>query len=128
MIVDLSLSARANIFRSLLDLLSLHHCYLLMPSDIPQSITDGQFEDAEENGTQVSVSDPRQGNNYIDEEALLEWSEDSVEEDEDEIEEQYDDNRVEDEDWEVAEGGVLILSISCCKAEDYAATRFHKAI
>lgn len=47
-------------------------------------------------------TDVNQNVHFIHDETLLEWSEE--EEDDDEIDEEYDDNRVEDEDWEVAEG------------------------
>ncbi|KAF7987093.1 hypothetical protein HWV62_269 [Athelia sp. TMB] len=76
-----------------------------MASDAPQSIELGQFEDAPISVNE-SQGDPRAGGHFIDDEALLAWSEpeNSADEDEDEVEEEYDDNRAEDEDWEVAEG------------------------
>ena len=82
-------------------------------------VEDGQFDDAPEETRHVAstdnapVVDPRQGHNFIDEEQLLEWSEESdEEEDEFEVEEDdieagaYETLRAEDEDWENAERGV----------------------
>ncbi|KIJ62642.1 hypothetical protein HYDPIDRAFT_94239 [Hydnomerulius pinastri MD-312] len=71
-----------------------------MPTEI---IEHGQFDDAPEG---VRPPDPRQGGNFIDDDQLLEWSEPSDNEDEDEPElsgDDFEDNRVEDEDWEIAE-------------------------
>ena len=68
----------------------------------PQIVVD----DAQEHSNDAVLADPRQGGHFIDEQELLEWSDESAEED-DEIDEEYDHNRVEDEDWEVAEGGTL---------------------
>lgn len=50
----------------------------------------------------MSSNDPRQNGHFIDDESPLESSEEDDEDDE--IDEEYDDDRVEDEDWEVAEG------------------------
>jgi RIO kinase 1 len=61
---------------------------------------EGQFDDAPEAATTGS---PRDNHRYIDEH-FLEWSEEDGEEDE------YEEDRVEDEDWEVAEGGAFISS------------------
>lgn len=36
---------------------------------------------------------------------ILAWSDDEVDSDEDEVDETYNENRVEDEDWEIAERG-----------------------
>ena len=89
-----------------------------MASDAPQSIEPGQFEDAPIS-VDESQEDPRAGGHFIDDEALLAWSEpeNSADEDEDEIEEEYDDNRAEDEDWEVAEGGTTLRFHSGYKSE-----------
>lgn len=74
------------------------------------AIEQGQFDDAPEDLT--TVSDLRQtGHVLIDEDELLQWSEDDMqgngdELDEDELDERdFDDARVEDEDWEMAERG-----------------------
>lgn len=90
-----------------------------MPVAVEQPIEVGQFDDAPEETAHIvptdglSVVDPRQGHNFIDEEQLLEWSEESdEEEDEFEVEEDdmeasaYETLRAEDEDWENAERGV----------------------
>jgi hypothetical protein len=84
------------------------HCddALQIPSDAPQV-------------------DPRQGGYFVDDETLLEWSEESA--DEDEIDNGYDDDRVEDEDWEIAEGGMLIKNKDF-RALDRISNRFYKAI
>lgn len=78
----------------------------------PSMASDGQFEDAPilvDQPSQILPQNPREGLNFIDEE--LEWSDPADEdEDSDSIDEGYDDNRVEDEDWEVAEGGSSPLS------------------
>jgi RIO kinase 1 len=70
-------------------------------------IEDGQFDDAPEDA--VAVVDIRQaGHQLIDDhdDPLLRWSEEEESEAEDELnEEDFDDNRVEDEDWEMAERG-----------------------
>jgi RIO kinase 1 len=82
-----------------------------MTSDYRQSNADVQRDDAPENPSNALLGDPRQGGYFIDDETSLEWTEESAdEEDEDEIDEGYDDNRVEDEDWEVAEGGMLTMN------------------
>ncbi|THH27031.1 hypothetical protein EUX98_g7147 [Antrodiella citrinella] len=76
---------------------------------------DGQLDDAPVDQPTLSVDNatpvnPREGNNFIDEERLLEWSESSEdEEDEYEVEENdmeveaYETLRAEDEDWERTE-------------------------
>lgn len=68
-----------------------------------------QFDDAPgENQVIAPVTrDPRAEGSYIDDE-LLEWSEadgDEGSDDESLNEEDFEDNRVEDEDWEIAERG-----------------------
>lgn len=74
-------------------------------------IVHGQFDDALEN---VEQHDPRQGGRYIDDHQLLEWSEPSDDEDGgDDIDQlsgdDFEDDRVEDEDWEIAERGESAL-------------------
>jgi len=77
-----------------------------MSSDHRQSNASGHCDDVLENPSDAPLADPRQGGYFIDDDStLLEWSEESA--DEDEID---DDNRVEDEDWEIAEGGLLIMN------------------
>lgn len=85
---------------------------------------EGQFDDAPDeaqnltnlregpNGHQeASNTDGRGNQSYIDDPALLEWSDEPEEEvgdDEDDLrEEDFDDNRVEDEDWDVTERGMF---------------------
>ena len=69
---------------------------------------NGQFDDAPEDQTTQQI-DSRQGPAYIDD-ATLEWSDPEDGSGDDEVyEEDYTDDRVEDEDWEVAERG----SFSC---------------
>jgi len=69
------------------------------------TIEDGQFDDTPEAQapTQINL---RSGHLYIDnsDSEPDHWSE-SAEEDDSEIDEAYDNNQVEDEDWEIAEGG-----------------------
>ncbi|KAI0770277.1 RIO1 family-domain-containing protein [Fomes fomentarius] len=83
-----------------------------MPTnEVYDPVEEGQFDDALTSGP---ATDPRQGNTYIDDEGLLEWSSGSSEEDEsepDEFEQEEDiieaeafqTLRAEDEDWEIAE-------------------------
>ena len=67
-------------------------------------IEPGQFDDALE-------TDARANHTYIDthppdlDESLLEYTE-QEDDDDDEIDDAYDDNRVEDEDWEIADRGI----------------------
>ncbi|KAF8073712.1 RIO1-domain-containing protein [Lyophyllum atratum] len=69
------------------------------------NIEAGQFDDAEES-TSTPVLDPRLEHSYID---TTSYDSDELplpevsDYDEDDIDEEYDDNRVEDEDWEIAE-------------------------
>lgn len=85
---------------------------------IPQEAGEaGQFDDAPEDGSVPQPADPRQGHNFIDDEALLAWSSESSDEDSepDEFEEEQDTLeaeafqtlRAEDEDWEIAERGTF---------------------
>ena len=62
-------------------------------------VAPGQFDDALEDDEQY---DPRQGGYYIDDVQLLEWSEPSEDDDGDYA---SGDDRVEDQDWEIAERG-----------------------
>lgn len=64
------------------------------------TIYDGQFDDATE------VTGPRAGYSYID---SSDESSDSPEAEisEEDIDETYEDDRVEDEDWEIAERGLF---------------------
>lgn len=76
-----------------------------MASGSPLDIAPGQFDDALED---VEQHDPRQGGHYIDDDQLLEWSEPSEDEGEDIDQlsaDDFEDDRVEDEDWEIAERG-----------------------
>lgn len=76
-----------------------------MASIVVQSVEDGQFDDPTELPTNETRDNSRQGPRYIDDD-LLEWSEESTPEEDEEIDEEvYSDNRVEDEDWEIAERG-----------------------
>jgi hypothetical protein len=68
----------------------------------------GQFDDAPGDVTGGITVDARGGHQFIDE-AILEWSEPSEVEDFDEYEDGYDNDRVEDEDWEIAERGPLTI-------------------
>lgn len=76
-----------------------------------QTVNPGQFDDAPEPDALSQAPDfnPREGSAFIDQE-LLEWSEPSDDEDEaqdehQELDAEYDNIEVDDEDWEVAEGG-----------------------
>ncbi|KAJ3801560.1 RIO1-domain-containing protein [Lentinula aff. detonsa] len=61
-------------------------------------IYDGQFDDAPES------NDPRTGYSYIDSsDESDDLPEDEIFDEDEDIEETYEDNRVEDEDWEIAE-------------------------
>jgi hypothetical protein len=81
---------------------------LIMPVEASAQPVVGQFDDAPGDATDLSSADPREGHQFIDE-AILEWSEPS-EDDDFEDEDEYDSNRVEDEDWEIAERGLYYLS------------------
>ena len=85
-----------------------------MSRPIAESIEDGQFDDAPEDGAEASNAvNVREGHNYIDDENILEWSEDSSDEEEDAFDleedqmeaEAFETLRAEDEDWEIAERG-----------------------
>lgn len=77
---------------------------IILASTKMVDIEPGQFDDAPE-------SDARASHTYIDthppelDESLLEYSE-QEDDDDDEIDDTYDDNRVEDEDWEIADRGI----------------------
>lgn len=76
-----------------------------MAAETPPDIAPGQFDDAPEDAEQP---DPRQGGHYIDDDQLLAWSNPSEDEDMDMGQlsgDDFEDNRVEDEDWEIAERG-----------------------
>ena len=81
-----------------------------MANDV-QQIEDGQFDDAPEVGQSIAPFNPREGHNFIDEANILEWSDESEEEDEVDLDEDemeyaaYENLRAEDEDWEAAERG-----------------------
>lgn len=70
------------------------------------AVAEGQFDDAVETQTSHPV-DLRSGYTYIDspDSEDLDWP-DTPEEDSDDLDDTYDDNRVEDEDWEIAEKGI----------------------
>lgn len=66
------------------------------------NIEPGQFDDAPEaraNHTYIDTHPPEL------DESFLEYSE-PEDDDEDEIDDAYDDDRVEDEDWEIADKGM----------------------
>ena len=72
----------------------------------------GQFDDAEDALGAAPTFDPREGSTFIDEQELLAWSEDDDEEDLESTgnEDALDEDmllEVDDEDWEIAERGVL---------------------
>lgn len=83
-----------------------------MPPVAELTIEDGQFDDAPEEVSGLPSSQPtiqpnlRDGHSYVDE-AILEWSDESPDEVQDTEDEEGSDefNRVEDEDWEIAEKG-----------------------
>ena len=89
-----------------------------MSHPIAESIEDGQFDDAPEDTVETpnapQTVDLREGHNYIDDENILEWSEDSSDEEEDTFDleedqmeaEAFETLRAEDEDWEIAERGM----------------------
>ncbi|KAF5360906.1 hypothetical protein D9756_004898 [Leucocoprinus leucothites] len=75
-------------------------------------VEPGQFDDVPEM-FQAGLPSNREGGAYIDTYNSDDDEDyDDQEEDEDESDEEYDDNRVEDEDWEVAERGTPLLSLS----------------
>ncbi len=88
-----------------------------MPFDA-QPIEIGQFDDAPESTLPDSPLNPREGHNFIDEANILEWSEESEEEDEFDLEEDemeyaaYQTLRAEEEDWEVAERGMVSSNLT----------------
>ncbi|KDQ20705.1 hypothetical protein BOTBODRAFT_169429 [Botryobasidium botryosum FD-172 SS1] len=64
----------------------------------------GQFDDAPSALAEAKPYDPREGQNFIDEDSALDWSEDEDEdEDEDELWEDGELGGVNDEDWEMAD-------------------------
>lgn len=83
-----------------------------MPPIAEPTIEDGQFDDAPEEVSGLLSSQQnfqpnlRDGHSYVDE-AILEWSDESPDDAEDTEDEDGSDefNRVEDEDWEIAEKG-----------------------
>lgn len=91
-----------------------------MPRSNDDPIEDGQFDDALENTSQTLNPTPqaqvnlREGHTYVDDENILEWSEESSDEEEDAFDmeedqmeaEAFETLRAEDEDWEIAERGV----------------------
>ncbi len=89
---------------------------------------DGQFDDAPVDPSAPVTTNPRQGHTYIDDEGLLEWSSESEgeESDPDEFEQEEDDLeaeafqmlRAEDEDWEIAEGGMSLVSPQCDESDE----------
>lgn len=112
---------------------------------------DGQFDDAPDDSKKfgnittsngivmsenisapVAVIDSRQGGSYIDDEQkLLEWSDADYESDEDEeaLEEDVYDDRIEDEDWDIAERGTYWYHfIAISLLSDTVERRFHKTI
>lgn len=83
-------------------------------------VEPGQFDDAPETHNSGETVVNRDGSAYIDTYHLDEDGEfDDEDEDddfEDEIDDTYDENRVEDEDWEIAERGMrFLLSIDSMK-------------
>lgn len=76
-----------------------------MATENPLHVVPGQFDDALEDAERHNS---RQSGHYIDDDHLLEWSEPSEGEDDDIDQLSGDDfegDRVEDEDWEIAERG-----------------------
>lgn len=79
-----------------------------MSTENQSAIAEGQFDDAPSETTVRAVDDqqdPRVGGYFIDDERLLQWSDESSEDDDgDELnEDDFEDVRADDEDWEVAE-------------------------
>lgn len=74
-----------------------------MATENPLDIVPGQFDDALEDAEQ---HDPRQGGHFIDDDRFLEWSSEDEDDDIDQLSgDDFEDDRVEDEDWEIAERG-----------------------
>lgn len=76
----------------------------------PLETVPGQFDDTLEDALQ---HDPRRAGHYIDDhkhDELLEWSEPSGDEDDQLSRDDFEFDRVEDEDWEIAERGGLLLA------------------
>lgn len=102
-----------------------------------EAVEAGQFDDAPEDGSVPPPADPRQGHNFIDDEALLAWSSESSEEESepDEFEEEQDTLeaeafqtlRAEDEDWEIAERGTF-TSQSAVPHGTNRPRRFYQAV
>lgn len=89
----------------------------------------GQFDDADTPSAleHAKPFDPREGQNFIDEDDVLEWTEDEDGVDEDEDEELWRDSEiggVDDEDWEIADRGRYI-PISLMLNLIALVTRFH---
>lgn len=104
-------------------------------ASLTSSIEPGQFDDAPE-GQQDEQTLHREGSAYIDT-FDLSGDEDSEGEpdgdsDDDDMDGTYDDeNRVEDEDWEIAERGTYAYLLSTTKTTVESSTekpRFHQAV
>jgi hypothetical protein len=102
-----------------------------VPKFVPMSAEIGQFDDAL-SVSSIGVENPELERHFVDENNAL-WSQESeqdlddLEDSDDEDLEEYDNNRVEDEDWEIAErGATFFLLFGVCVAVSF--DRFHQAI
>ena len=96
-----------------------------MATESPLDAVPGQFDDALEDAGQP---DPRQGGHYIDDVQLLEWSEPSEDEDDELSGDDFEGDRVEDEDWEIAERGESALDRPSVLMCECCIFRFHEAV
>ena len=72
-----------------------------MATLINAPIDEGQFDDAPRpSQLYIDTYDPAEDVNALD------WPESPLEDDDDDLDDTYDENRVEDEDWEIAERGM----------------------
>jgi len=74
-----------------------------MSTNGPLDLVKGQFDDALEEVRRKE--DPRQGGHYVDDASQWSMPSDDEDEDIDGLSDDFEDNRVEDEDWEIAERG-----------------------
>jgi hypothetical protein len=95
-----------------------------MAAESPLDIVPGQFDDALED---AEPHNPRQGGHYIDDDQLLEWSEPSEDEDDQPSGDDFED-RVEDEDWEIAERGESVYDRPSVLTCERCIFRFHEAV
>ncbi|KAG6377161.1 RIO1-domain-containing protein [Boletus reticuloceps] len=96
-----------------------------MATESPLDIVPGQFDDALEDAER---RDPRQDGHNLNDNQLLEWSESSEDEVDQLSGDDFEDDRVEDEDWEIAERGESAFDHPPVLTYEWRMVRFHKAV